>query len=40
MEFLQGFIDFIKSIVAFIQDLVQYYRDQNDGKDAEFPSFD
>lgn len=34
-----GFIDFIMNIVKYVQDLVKYFRDKNDGKDAEKPEF-
>ena len=39
MEYLNKFISFIMSMIKYIQDLVGYFRDKNEGKDATLPEF-
>lgn len=40
MDFLTNFVNWIKAIVQYIQDLVAYFRAKNDGdEDATAPTF-
>lgn len=39
MDFVTSFVDFIMNLIGYIQAIVKYYRDKNDGKETEMPAF-
>lgn len=39
MEAITKLVSFIQGFVAYIQAIVKYFRDKNDGLNPEFPTF-
>ena len=39
MDYIGGFIEFIMNMIGYIQNLVSYFRDKNEGKDVQMPDF-